>query len=193
MNHIFSFLFHKTGYLLITSFIVVLINIFYQPSNALSNDDDNSNNKKKFSAWCNVNKVIDGDTVNISCSPQSSINFIINKKRLRLLHIDAPEMTQKPWGKQSKDALAKIIGQKIWVEFNGKDIYNRYLGTIYNHKDDTPINLQLVNRGAARVYKKYKPPHSYLQAMHSAKKKHLGIWKSKGLHQNPARYRRLSH
>ncbi len=130
-------------------------------------------------------KVVDGDSINVRCFGE--------KHRLRLMHIDAPEMKQKPWGDRARRVLKSLIkDDEIFVEFHKQDIYHRDLAVIYADKEDA-LNLQLVKRGFARVYRRYKPPSQYVAAMKQAKKQRVGIWQKTGLHQDPMRFRRLMY
>ncbi len=135
--------------------------------------------------WCAVIKVVDGDSVNVRCGQ--------HRHRLRLMHIDAPEMRQKPWGARARTALKHLLTDNIYVEFHGRDVYQRDLAVIYADRQQPALNWQLVEQGAVRVYRRYKPPKPYVSAMRRAKKARLGIWRQKGLHQDPMRFRRLSH
>jgi endonuclease YncB( thermonuclease family) len=72
-----------------------------------------------------VLRVIDGDT----------IEFVSTKygtRKLRLSDIDAPEKDQ-PYGAEATAYLTRaILRQTIIVRIDGKDSYNRLLGTIRN-------------------------------------------------------------
>ncbi len=138
---------------------------------------------------CKVYRVIDGDSILSYCNDLSD-----KKLSVRLLHIDAPELTQIPWGVQSKVALKNLLKQynnKVEILFSGKDVYNRYLGELFIG-NKLSVNRIMVQQGQATVYPRYYPPKNYLSAMRKAKKQRLGIWQTDGLQQNPQRYRRLA-
>ncbi|MGY0398844.1 MAG: thermonuclease family protein [Ostreibacterium sp.] len=140
---------------------------------------------------CSVIKVTDGDSVKIQC-PQLNTTNISPILSTRLINIDAPELSQLPWGRQAREQLSVLLSdQPITVYFKGRDIYHRYLVQFESHHID--INLAMVKRGYARVYKLYHPPVQYSNAMQVAKRNKLGIWLESGLHQDPQRWRRLSH
>lgn len=85
----------------------------------------------KGKAW-----VIDGDTI------------VVNKIKVRLAGIDAPELDQ-PWGKKSKWAMVHICkGQTITVELTGETSYDRLVGTCYL-PDGRDIGAELIKQGLA--------------------------------------------
>ena len=117
-------------------------------------------------------KIIDGDTIHI------------NKKKIRLHGIDAPEKKQecmlenKKWdcGQQSTRELEKIINKKI-IKCISSDIdrYKRYIATCYVNKLN--INQTMVRKGWAIAYRYYSK--DYVIDENYAKKNKAGIWKSK--------------
>lgn len=127
---------------------------------------------------------MDGDTVTVIC-PQVTKSVLT----VRLQAIDAPEVEQAPWGMLSRQQLQQLVTKELVVLFSGSDVYQRYLGTIFLGKQD--INQAMLEKGMARVYRRYQPPNHYLSTMQRAKEKQIGIWSVAGLHQDPQRYRRL--
>ncbi len=179
LKHLFSY----TTYLLV-SFLIVISIFLYKKDSQLTYSAPNIG----LSYDCFVNRVIDGDSVVANCDALSKQNLSI-----RLLHIDTPELSQYPWGDNSRLFLNDLLrknDRKITVVFNGRDIYNRYLAEIFI--GNKSINLILAEKGLARVYENYNPPVQYVQAMAKAKQQKLGIWQERGLQQDPQRYRRLS-
>ena len=137
-------------------------------------------------------KVIDGDTIKI------------NKKKIRLFGIDAPEKKQicqkiylsfiifnfqKDYlcGEESSLALLKKLqGKKVkCILENNKDKYKRYIGTCYIQKQD--INGWLVKNGYAVAYRKYSK--RYVLQEKYAKENKLGIWE--GTFIEPEKWRRI--
>ena len=122
-----------------------------------------------------VTKVIDGDTVYL-------LNHNDEKLKVRLLHIDAPELDQS-YGKESKFVLEKLIlNKKVIVIGNNKDKYKRLLGVI--SLDGLDINLEMIKNGAAWHFKKYAKFDQteyqyqiYDENEHQAKLKKIGLWK----------------
>ncbi len=123
-------------------------------------------------------EVIDGDTIKIE------------KKKIRLFGIDAPEKKQKcqkPWltisfmtfnkdypcGEISKLKLKNKINNKfITCKSTNKDRYKRFIAECFKGK--TNINRWMVRNGYAIVYKKYSK--KYLAAENLAKNEKLGLW-----------------
>lgn len=141
---------------------------------------------------CEVLQIIDGDSLTVNCQGQKGHNGQTHE--LRLMHIDAPELTQPRWGDKAKQALQALAVSQVTVHFHGKDIYQRDLAVIFPPTQGAEaINLTLVKQGVARVYSRYQPPAEYLTAMKTAKRHGVGIWQYSGLHQDPQRFRRLAH
>tara|TARA_B100000029_G_scaffold156950_1_gene152201 strand:+ start:114 stop:629 length:516 start_codon:yes stop_codon:yes gene_type:complete len=137
-------------------------------------------------------KVIDGDTIKI------------NKKKIRLFGIDAPERKQickKKYanflifnfqknykcGEVSTLALMKKLKDKEvkCVLEKNKDKYKRNIGTCYINNLD--INKWLVKNGYAIAYKRYSK--KYVLDEQYAKKNKLGIWR--GAFIEPEKWRRI--
>ena len=113
--------------------------------------------------------VIDGDTIHI------------NKNKIRLHAIDAPEINQtcnknsKVWncGVESTKFLKELIGNnKIECITQGKDRYNRFIGICY--KDNLDLNSEMVLNGWAIAYRYYSK--DYVEEEEKAKQKKRGIW-----------------
>ena len=123
--------------------------------------------------------VVDGDTVYI-------LNNNHEKLKVRLHHIDAPELDQ-PYGKESKFVLEKLIlNKKVIVIGDKKDKYKRLLGVI--SLDEVDVNLEMIKAGAAWHFKKYakfdQAQDLYLiydESEHKAKLKKIGLWKEKAI------------
>ena len=105
---------------------------------------------------------------------------------VRLDRIVAPEPDQ-PHGKESSDALAKLIrGRNVRVEWVKRDSLGRLLGIVYLPKVEQSndrtvpqdVNLHLVATGNARLSSAADAPSSYLAAESAAKGKQLGLWTS---------------
>ena len=114
-------------------------------------------------------KVIDGDTIHI------------NKNKIRLHGIDAPETNQtcnknnKVWncGVESTKFLKELIGNnKIECITQGKDRYNRFIGICY--KDNLDLNSEMVLNGWAIAYRYYS--EDYVKEEEKAKRDKKGIW-----------------
>ena len=137
-------------------------------------------------------EVIDGDTIKIE------------KKKIRLFGIDAPEKKQKckkPWltilfmtfnkdypcGEISTLKLKKKINNKfITCKSTNKDKYKRFIAECF--KDETNINRWMVRNGHAVVYKKYSK--KYLAAENLARNEKLGLWS--GTFKTPWEWRKVN-
>tara|TARA_B100000945_G_C20109279_1_gene469537 strand:- start:24 stop:539 length:516 start_codon:yes stop_codon:yes gene_type:complete len=136
--------------------------------------------------------VTDGDTIKI------------NKKKIRLFGIDAPEKNQfckkvylsilifnfqkeYPCGEKSTLALTKKLkGKIVRCELkDNKDRYNRNIGICFLRKKD--INSWLVKNGYAISYKRYS--NKYIFEEKYAKENKLGIWQ--GSFMKPEKWRRI--
>ena len=125
-----------------------------------------------------IAKVIDGDTIKI------------DKKKIRLFGIDAPEKKQKcrkPWltlsfltfnkdypcGEISTLKLKNKINNKfITCKSNNLDRYKRFIAECF--KDKININKWMVKNGYAVAYIKYSK--KYLASENFAKDDKLGLW-----------------
>ena len=137
-------------------------------------------------------RVIDGDSIEI------------NKKKIRLFGIDAPELKQEclkesiPYfcGIVSKQNLKKYVqGKKINCEYTKLDRYKRILAicrlNCFFWGDDPDcekfsLNKYMVRSGYAIAYKRYSK--KYLNDQEWAKKFKLGIWN--GIFENPEEWRK---
>ena len=123
--------------------------------------------------------VVDGDTVYL-------LNNNQDKLKVRLHHIDAPELDQS-YGKESKFILEQLIlNKKVTVICDKKDKYKRLLGVI--SLDEVDVNLEMIKAGAAWHFKKYakfdQAQDLYLiydENEHKAKLKKIGLWKEKAI------------
>ena len=137
-------------------------------------------------------EIIDGDTIKI------------NKKKIRLFGIDAPEKEQickkkyinffifnfkKNYKCGEKSALAlfnKLKNKQVkCVLEKKKDRYKRNIGICYVKNND--INKWLVKNGYALAYKRYSD--KYVLDEKYAKKNKLGIWE--GTFTQPEKWRRI--
>jgi len=128
-----------------------------------------------------VEHVVDGDTIDIE-----------NKKRIRLLGIDAPER-DSCYYEESRDALYDLILKKdsdnnirIEKDISGTDRYDRFLRYVYipsgePEDDDLFVNEWLVREGYAFTFA-VAPDNRYRDLLSSAQKeareKERGLWGS---------------
>jgi len=113
-----------------------------------------------------VIRVADGDTITILTNTE--------KVKIRLAEIDTPERAQ-PYGKQAKDALAKLIaGKSVIVEEQTVDGYERVVGRVYLHNLD--VNAEMVKQGHAWVYREYSYDFTLYKLEIEAEKAKRGLW-----------------
>lgn len=150
--------FRKTNLILLVFFILLfLLNGFF----VYKNISTKSENQVK------VVGVIDGDTV-----------VLENKTRLRLRHIDAPELGNCG-GNEAKNLLTALVNnKKIIIKEQIPDQNGRAMAFIYI--DKTFVNLEMLKSGLARYHSDKTTQTKLLkQIAQEAKKNKLGIYSSK--------------
>ena len=131
-----------------------------------------------------VLSVGDGDTITVTEGVQ--------KTRVRLACIDAPETSQSPYGIESRKALQNLlpIGAEVTVRIKAPDRYGRTVGEIV--KGTININQQQVAAGNAFVYWQYIngcDRQTYSRLENAARLKRLGVWSVTDGIQRPWDYR----
>ena len=110
------------------------------------------------------------------------------KIKIRLHCIDAPEMAQRPWGRESRDHLRRITPATIRLRRLDRDRYGRIVGEVYSGTDTAgrePLNLAMVSAGQAAVYWRYCSDGRYLDAERRARDAGRGVWARSGEQQQP--------
>lgn len=128
-----------------------------------------------------IDRVIDGDTV------------VFSGRRVRILHIDAPELGQGLTGKDLIDAgeaardmmQLYCVRREARLRIEGTDTYGRLLARVYITGED--LGLKLVRAGYAIALD--DAPDDYKQAHQEAKKANRGLWGMGGF-ETPAAWRR---
>jgi micrococcal nuclease len=132
--------------------------------------------------------VHDGDTVTLMMNGRM--------RKARLIGIDAPEMNQRPWGRQARELLVDIMNHTDWlvtVETDEVtlDKYGRSLVYLWTNKNEL-INERMVLDGYAVLFT-IKPNVRYRdkfsRAEQLARKEMKVIWGPKGLKEAPVKYR----
>lgn len=123
--------------------------------------------------------VVDGDTVDVRLSSGA-------KRRVRMIGINAPEMSPRQCGAVSATRSARSIlprGTRVVLVSDPtqprKDRYGRLLR--YVMKGTVDVNHRQVNRGWARVFvvgREFKRVNRYRAAQQSARSAPRGIWRS---------------
>jgi len=126
-------------------------------------------------------EVRDGDTLRVK--------VFGHVRLLRLMYIDAPELSQGVVGQESKKCLEKIVRGKSRFYLHGFDFYQRLLGTIDSHE-------KIVSEGCSGLYVRAsflsrKMKGDYLRRLLKAREERVGIW-SKESFLRPDLYRKLS-
>ena len=133
---------------------------------------------------CVVTRVTDGDT--LECRDIG---------RVRLIGIDAPETSQKPFGAAATAALRSLlsIGARAQLEpdVEARDQYGRTLGYIWI--DGRMVNWLLIRSGWA-VLLTYPPNVQYVNDFRSGQQRahagQLGLWRVGGFDCLPVDHRR---
>jgi endonuclease YncB( thermonuclease family) len=128
-----------------------------------------------FAGQPTVLSVGDGDTL--------TVNDGGRKTTIRLACIDSPETAQMPYGAQARESLQKLapVGSSVKVQGSKRDRYGRTLAEII--RGSTNVNLELVRRGNAFVYRQYLSGcdrNAYLSAEKQAETARLGVWSKTG-------------
>jgi micrococcal nuclease len=128
---------------------------------------------------CKINKVLDGDTVDIDLD--LGFNIVLVNQRVRMAGVDTPESRtsnkeEKPRGLLSKKKLAEKLPIGSWqiIETqksdNNDDKFGRILG-VFILEDGTKVNDWLIQNNYAVPYKGENK--DLTQAEHQANKKIL--------------------
>lgn len=137
----------------------------------------------EHSASCSVERLIDGDTVDVVCAD--------GRARVRLWGIDAPELGQTPWGRQATHELGRLTdGHSLKASLLGRDVYGRVLARMF--RDDKDVGLEMVRAGWANIRLRYVKDAKYRAARIEARRAHRGIWARPGFQQRPWEWRRIN-
>lgn len=120
---------------------------------------------------CTVARISDGDT--LACR---------GGERVRLLLIDAPETTQRPYGTRAREALARLapVGSVVHLEHDvqPRDRYGRTLAYVWTRRG-MMVNEEVVRQGFA-VTLTYAPNVRHVErvrtAQTEAQRARRGLW-----------------
>ena len=128
----------------------------------------------------------DGDTIRIRDGSE--------KLTVRLACIDAPEISQAPYGARSRDFLKKMLplGTKVVLRVQAIDRYGRSVAEVFTEEEN--INQSVIEEGHGFVYRQYLSKcdgSHYLSLERQAQQHSLGVWATSptGI-QRPWDYRR---
>ena len=111
--------------------------------------------------------ITDGDTIKILTATKQQI-------KVRLADIDTPERGQ-PYGRKARQVLGeKIHRRQVDVEEVAIDRYQRLVGRVF--LDGRNINAEMVEDGAAWVYRKYSDDPQLLRLESQAREQGRGLW-----------------
>ena len=110
--------------------------------------------KQPFYYNCTLDRVIDGDTIDVHIDLGFEVQ--LTKQRVRLAGIDTPEsrtrnLEEKKLGLAAKERLKELCGEKLQLLSLGKGKYGRILG-IPHTKEGQDICQILINEGHAVEY-----------------------------------------
>ena len=137
-------------------------------------------------APCHVERIVDGDTM--ECADLG---------RIRLIGIDAPELSQSPFGAEAAAALAAFVPPGEWVllesDVQARDKYGRLLAYVWY--DGGLVNWRMVRAGDA-VLLTFPPNVQYAESLadaeHRARGEKRGLWATGGFDCRPSN-RRQGH
>ena len=127
-------------------------------------------------SYHNVINVVDGDTIDVNINGET--------KRIRLIGIDAPEMSENEcYNNESFEKIKELLlNKKVSLEVDStqddKDKYNRLLRYVFL-EDGTNLNLYMIKNGYAVEYtynKPYKYQLEFKEAQALAKSETKGLW-----------------
>ena len=113
-----------------------------------------------FEYFCKINRVVDGDTVDVTVDLGFDIH---HSARVRMMGIDTPEsrtrnLEEKALGLASKARLKELLkGKKVKIETSkeGKGKFGRILAdiiTVDKEGNEINCNQRLIEEGHARPY-----------------------------------------
>jgi endonuclease YncB( thermonuclease family) len=123
---------------------------------------------------CGVTRVVDGDTLDVSCSTFST--------RVRLLRINTPERERRGY-REARNALRGLVrGQNVYLAFERpgapeRGDHGRLLA--YVHVGERNVNVEMVRLGWSRFWTRYGEGRfagQFRQAEREARDKGHGLW-----------------
>ena len=133
---------------------------------------------------CQVDRVVDGDTF-----------YCTSGEKVRLIGIDAPEMSQAEFGRASRSALMALLPRNARVRLEGDvtpvDRYGRTLAYVWRGR--TMVNEAMIRGGWALLYT--VPPNvayvaRFRRAQEAARREQAGLWRNGGFDCQPSEHRK---
>jgi len=128
---------------------------------------------------CTVASVHDGDTLRVVCHGK--------RRQIRVYCIDAPELSQRPWGQASRDHLRATAGRAVSVRPHNTDRYGRLVAEVF--AGGVNLGLEQVRAGQAVEYRKYCGVPAYRRAQAQARAARRGVWRRRGAQRRPWEWR----
>lgn len=158
--------------------LIILVIIICYIGYLFSKNPENKTIKIDKNEIFKVEKVIDGDTIEIRMKGK-----IVT---VRMLGIDTPETVdpRKPiqcFGKEASDKTKELLNEH-YVKIDGSffDKYNRLLAYVYENSSGIMINKYLIENGFAKEYtygnSKYSMQNEFKALQKQAKKTKIGLW-----------------
>jgi len=111
--------------------------------------------------------ITDGDTIDV--------RLVSGMIRVRLYGVDAPERDQ-PHGMASRRELSRLVfGRNVELEPVEQDRYDRLVARVW--LGETDVNAELLELGAAWVYRRYAREESYCVREKAARDRGRGLWR----------------
>ena len=133
-------------------------------------------------------ETIEAKVVRISDGDSLVVHFGDRNIRVRLVEIDAPEISQ-PFGDRSRASLTQICGNKTArISWSQKDRNDRLLARVWCNGRDA--NAEQVRRGMAWVFERYAKDLSLFELQTAARANRAGLW-AEGFPIPPWEWRRL--
>ncbi len=115
-----------------------------------------------------VIKIRDGDSITVRANGVPL--------EVRLFGIDAPEFNQ-PYAKESRRQTEQLLnGKQVMLKIIDKDRFGRTVAKVFLTGELESVNSQLVERGAAWVYRQYTNDSQLIDLEKQAKKQGIGLW-----------------
>jgi micrococcal nuclease len=112
-------------------------------------------------------RIIDGDTFE---GLSEGVTY-----RIRLDAIDAPERGQ-PFYRRSKEMLGQLCMEApLRVELLSKDRYGRWIGRVFDRKEQH-VNALMISEGMAWHYLKYSSDENLTRLESAARSGRIGLW-----------------
>lgn len=128
--------------------------------------------KKIYEIHGKVTKIIDGDTIKM-VNQQNKTPY-----KVRIAHIDAPEIDQKFGLEAKKFLLDRIYNRDIIIKYYKKDKYGRIISDVLYNRKKNNIGKEILENGLAWVWH-YSNNKKYKLIELNAKKNKIGLWKYK--------------